>query len=1572
MKRMQKVLAILLVVCLLLGMPMSIHVLAVGGPVTETDPVRVTLAHVVEAKPEWFRGATNAEEGKVLYPIFTSAWMNNKGSSYGVILAIVGGTNFCYATANGATMWGAAMGWDGTVGCYYIRLTGSLAVANLPTKLTDAQRAKYTSAVDTVSELQMLADDLGGRLVCHIFEKGTGITQNNGLVDSWYSNDGSLVSNLTVGSGGNKSGTASQNVYDCAQAPVTTYDNLFRMTGAKFIEEDGLLRINFNRSMQYGGSGNWRVEGRMCVVDANGYTVMYNATTDTYKNQYEVLSAGTEDGWSDVGFLMPLETVMPYTKVTDQYDYAMSAEQIANYRSLVEKAAALGSGYRVVYAVEEVLPLYARGEMLANYFVDGMWDANKLPLLANSCYRYTASNTVSTAKRVNDTAFAEVEYLLENPDVKPEDCGRVLSVTTDDIYSYMMTVTFDRPMNIDSAKEIYLTYEHSPSLDEEGFWQKSVSYYEYVTEGEGVTYTEVDGKKYSTRVRLQFGKLSGALPVGSGVRFCEYENNAGSEKNNGMIYAGYAHDVDGLGLYANTVGLGNHDLSWTVVGVSNVQAVAATDLGNNRIRLSFSAPVALSAIAAITADGNAVTAAVADNGSIADTGWVITTVAKANTVTLAEGAFTSAYGDAVTATTLTVDAITDNGEDFSSDFIENEEYSFMNADTGREIAVGGEVDFKLVKGNATNVWMLMTDDGKYVDLTGATATATTQPIAYLLVKAPHERYQIVLGNAALRDGDQGAANTAQLIPTLRDNNSISTGWYLTKKGDIKPLKILTFGASTTYGTNPDIKGPQLGWRDDLSADLVDKLERYVFVGSQVSTTTTLDQAELTRHEGNPGWTIKDIGNLNGLYDIVDGVRDKYDPDIVFFWCGGNDMVGYGGASGLTEDEMNIIMDNYADMLDKLTVNMTDDGNRTVFGTSGAPYTRSDMIGLDTRYRYKVMNLIEQKSWTMPVEFVDVYAAFNGDAENGLCSDKLHLSPIGDTYVANAYADMITKYYNFDGTKKVYDDVNDLQAALDAAQDGDTVTMTMNMDQSTEHSLQIPAGVTLDLNGKKLKVKKLLSFGKVVDKSDGYGQLIVSNDPSESFVCLQQNNTDLPLYDTAVGAYRFFRYQVVSRGMKPMDTAVKFGIAPMFTNDAALALLGDAANAGVTLTANLTLTMGEKTYPFIYPFSQDVLARYAAGEGDTITLTVKGIDTLEADAVISLAPTLTSKTDAAQTGKDIVWPEIIQGNDKLKNLFHGIYALTECDANGTATADGGYFVPQRFSPERIAEYIEYNQTAAIKAPYYNCTAGVRMDFYTDADTVSFDFLVRENHYDASSNHPSDKFDVYEDGVYKTSVTVKYGNDGTFSYTRRSANAESRITIVFPNRHYVILSNFSLGNTRAYDEYDMQILMLGASTDQGLFADKPSDSFLEIITRELNAELMNLAVGGMIYRVESLDDDLDFDPDLILVDLDGNTYYSGISENELEKRMTDYLTRVKEIYPLAQVTVITSVRNNKPASWTQRVIYTAEKCGASVIVGMENANQNNAYWNPDLVHPNSAGFAIIAENMLPRIREQLGLI
>ena len=138
----------------------------------------------------------------------------------------------------------------------------------------------------------------------------------------------------------------------------------------------------------------------------------------------------------------------------------------------------------------------------------------------------------------------------------------------------------------------------------------------------------------------------------------------------------------------------------------------------------------------------------------------------------------------------------------------------------------------------------------------------------------------------------------------------------------------------------------------------------------------------------------------------------------------------------------------------------------------------------------------------------------------------------------------------DGTSKGYGYADKL--ALTATE-GQTIKLIKN---TTNGGFMLPAGVTLDLNGKTMTSSFLFATGNVIDSTDGTGKLVVG----QKNVLFQKNEKYLPLYDGT--GYRFFQYQIVTGNLsKESATSVKARLQLKFTNaDAYTLLINDSTGA----------------------------------------------------------------------------------------------------------------------------------------------------------------------------------------------------------------------------------------------------------------------------------------------------------------------------------------------------------------------------------------------------------------------------
>ncbi len=273
----------------------------------------------------------------------------------------------------------------------------------------------------------------------------------------------------------------------------------------------------------------------------------------------------------------------------------------------------------------------------------------------------------------------------------------------------------------------------------------------------------------------------------------------------------------------------------------------------------------------------------------------------------------------------------------------------------------------------------------------------------------------------------------------------------------------------------------------------------------------------------------------------------------------------------------------------------------------------------------------------------------------------------------------------------------LKEAMGAARSGDTVKLLGNENMIT--AMMVPSGVTLDLGGYELSVRQLVSFGDVIDSTEGEGKInIAANTATVKSIILQPDNAALPLYDA--DGYRFFTYSITSAGTK-IDandpTWVKYGIKVKFNSMLAYELLANDANTDMKLVMNLTVGNNKFPYKFthnIFDTLREKVQYYGFDNrgGVAITFTIRGLDALASDAIIDASPSLYSACETVSSGKNVsyegrydsytrakAWIDEQIENDTLFSFDYGGKAYAEHIKNWSKTVtptDTGWTVTYR--------------------------------------------------------------------------------------------------------------------------------------------------------------------------------------------------------------------------------------------------------------------------------------------------------
>ena len=886
--------------------------------------------------------------------------------------------------------------------------------------------------------------------------------------------------------------------------------------------------------------------------------------------------------------------------------------------------------------------------------------------------------------------------------------------------NYTVLMSFDKAVHVFDKTFFKLTWSHAPNASAAGHYQFQVDNVSYINP------TELNGLEYSKTLAVTFIPTAGydIMPTNAGVRIVEYGKSG--DLGNCSVSTEVIADINGMPIAANNQD-GSVDIAWQAMTFTGTTTtlLGAQQSGENKVLVDFSRPVTLNDINGITVGDAVAQSAASASGAAMDTQWEITfadalNAANGATIVFASAAMTDGYGCGLRTPAEALldpwqDENIDYGEDFSDELSIGSAYHFMNTDTGRALTVGTVDEWILERIDGVNMYVLKdSESGQYLSLAGATPVLSDYPCKILLRKADNDRYQIVIGGKlVLADSDGGEDDVITLTRIDQSSQDISTGWYLTESGQTRPLRVMPLGDSITYGVNQDLASSdlRLSYRATLSQELTEYLGRVVFVGSEVTASTTLSETRLLRHAGFPGYVVTDLWNEAGhpgVDDLIDGLCDKYAPDVVLLMLSTNDLTRMVKAGTTSDADLADQITRYKAFID--TINATMDYRGTILCSSLTPrgdkVNSTTMLPLVNAYNLLLEEMVYDlaKDGTKIV-FNDNFSAVNALGAEGLCSDTLHLSLAGSEALAAQYLSTFKKVYTQQATKKSYKvtvnlcdgaqytvlsgnltdivpggelslriaartgfggtpvitvdgqevqgtvitlrgitadhaitvsgltptvGVADLQELLNNAQSGDTVTLKENYDTREYYKVVVvPAGVTLDLNGQYVYANNFLSFGDVVDSTEGSGLLVIGKTDTDAYVCLTATNSDLPIYDAESGGYRLFSYEMVSHTPRSAvdGSYVKFGLAVKFENLLAYELLAKDPDV------NLLMQMQIGDDRFEYIFRAETVARYANAvlaeptrvDSIVLVLTVTNVDTAQSGTVFNVTPVVASAT-----------------------------------------------------------------------------------------------------------------------------------------------------------------------------------------------------------------------------------------------------------------------------------------------------------------------------------------------------------
>ena len=206
------------------------------------------------------------------------------------------------------------------------------------------------------------------------------------------------------------------------------------------------------------------------------------------------------------------------------------------------------------------------------------------------------------------------------------------------------------------------------------------------------------------------------------------------------------------------------------------------------------------------------------------------------------------------------------------------------------------------------------------------------------------------------------------------------------------------------------------------------------------------------------------------------------------------------------------------------------------------------------------------------------------------------------------------------------------------------------DEKTKQGVTVYKEATMNLNGHMLTTNSIVSFSELIDDPVDKtkvetGGVKVSPNHIKLPEYEDYNPKYMPIYDSANGCFRFYKFEMVSLGYKKLNetgAAVKFGVALRFVNAEAYSLLANPNNSPY-MSLNFTLALEGMGITIAYEYDPAEFNKWAIEahahyttqgyKGDyALILNVGGLDKLDAEAKLHVTPTLNIQCPADEPGK----------------------------------------------------------------------------------------------------------------------------------------------------------------------------------------------------------------------------------------------------------------------------------------------------------------------------------------------------
>ena len=325
--------------------------------------------------------------------------------------------------------------------------------------------------------------------------------------------------------------------------------------------------------------------------------------------------------------------------------------------------------------------------------------------------------------------------------------------------------------------------------------------------------------------------------------------------------------------------------------------------------------------------------------------------------------------------------------------------------------------------------------------------------------------------------------------------------------------------------------------------------------------------------------------------------------------------------------------------------------------------------------------------------------------------------------------------------------------------------------------------------------------------------------------------------------------------------------------------------------------------------------------------------------------------------------MILSSEQIRAAAHGALNITE---------DNGFYVFHRMTPRLWKAYEETSKFVN----KCHATSGIRLEFYTDSDYVAFGYRISP----ASTRHFY-YFDILVDGI----MTAHLGEENlTICKGDLKVNlpeGRHKVSIYLPNLTKADISYVELADGATFEPFEKsrKLLCHGDAITQGYDAKFSSLSYANQIADDLEADIVNHAIGGDKFDSSHIDEEMNYNPDIITVSY-GTNDWSAYPREGLTEEMPAYLAKLAKYYPNAKIFVVLPIWRADLTKETKcgftfeeaRQLIAAEAgkyANMTVVDGIKFMPRFPDFFSDLRLHPNDFGYMFYAKYLMAEINKNL---